>query len=190
VTYANSVHGNALFNEANRDVPICIDCHSSHSIKDPTTMEYHELIPEMCSNCHANKAIMGKYGLSTDVVTTYLSDFHGVTLGLYKKEKGVQYKPERPIAVCTDCHGTHDITRTSEPDSSVVKENLLKRCQMCHKNATQNFPDAWLSHYEPTLASAPAVYIVNSIYKVMMPVMVIGVFLQVFLHIWRYLVSR
>jgi hypothetical protein len=189
VIYSNSVHGNALFNEANRDVPTCVDCHSPHSIKDPISMEYHDLIPEMCSNCHANKDVVGKYGLSTEVVRTYLSDFHGVTLGLYRKERG-GYEPGRPIAVCTDCHGTHDITPTTGPEATVVKQNLVKRCRMCHEDATENFPDTWLSHYGPTFTNAPIVFFVTWLYKILMPVMVAGLMLQVFLHIWRYLVNR
>ncbi len=191
VIYANSVHGNALFSESNLDVPTCVDCHSPHSIKDPFSTAFHERIPEMCSNCHADKEVMAKYGLSTDVVKTYLSDFHGVTLGLYKKQKGdAPYEPSRPIAVCTDCHGTHNITDTTGPDSTVVRHNLIKRCRMCHKDATGDFPDTWLSHYGPTLANAPMVFAVTWLYKILMPVMVLGLLLQVFLHIWRFLVNR
>ena len=190
VTYANSVHGNALFNEANLDVPTCVDCHSPHSIKDPMVSEFHERIPEMCSNCHANRDIMAKYGLSTDVVKTYLSDFHGVTLGLYKKQKDDPYRPARPIAVCTDCHGTHDITNTSGPASTVLRSNLLQRCRMCHKGATADFPDTWLSHYGPTMKNAPLVFIITWAYKILMPLMIAGLLLQVFLHIWRFLVNR
>lgn len=191
INYANSVHGNALFNESNLDVPTCVDCHAPHSIKDPFSTAYHELIPEMCSNCHADKDRMGKYGLSTDVVKTYLSDFHGVTLGLYRKQKGDGlYEPSRPIAVCTDCHGTHSIMDTSGPNSIVVRKNLLQRCRMCHKDASEDFPDTWLSHYGPTLKNAPLVFIVTWVYKILMPIMVLGLLLQVFLHIWRYLVNR
>ena len=190
VTYANSVHGNALFNEANLDVPTCVDCHSPHSIKGSSSTAFHERIPEMCSNCHADKEVMAKYGLSTNVVKTYLSDFHGVTLGLYRKEKGDKFEPSRPIAVCTDCHGTHNITDTTGPDSTVLRDNLLQRCRMCHKGATADFPDTWLSHYGPTLKNAPLVFIITWAYRILMPLMLAGLLLQVFLHIWRYLVNR
>lgn len=188
--YANSVHGAALFGENNRDVPICVDCHSAHEIRDPLTREYHERIPELCSGCHGDVRVVGKYGLSTDVVKTYLSDFHGVTLSFYRKESGTPYKPARPIAVCTDCHGTHNITRTTGPDATVVKANLVKKCRKCHEGATENFPDIWLSHYVPSLAKAPMVFMVNTAYKIFMPLMVAGLLLQILLHIWRYLVNR
>lgn len=189
--YAKSVHGNALFNEQNQDVPICIDCHTAHDTENPLTLEYHEKIPQMCGNCHANPAVVSKYGLSTEVLKTYLSDFHGVTLGLYRKqrEEGL-YKPARPIAVCTDCHGTHNITSAVSSDPAYVKANLVKQCQKCHKDASNNFPDAWLSHYKPSLSKYPFIFIIDTAYKIFIPIMVVGLILQIFLHIWRYAVNR
>ncbi len=189
-TYAKSVHGNALINEQNQDVPICIDCHTAHDIQNPMTLEYHEKIPQMCGNCHANPAVVGKYGLSTDVVKTYLSDFHGVTLGFYKKQREELYKPARPIAVCNDCHGTHNIISTVSVAPATVKKNLVKRCRKCHKDATANFPNAWLFHYKPSLSKFPMIFIVDSIYKIFLPIMWAGLILQVLLHIWRYAVNR
>jgi len=189
-TYANSVHGNALFNEHNQDVPVCADCHTAHTIMDPFSMDYRERIPEMCSNCHAKKEIVGKYGLSTDVVKTYLSDFHGMTLGLYKMQRGENFRPGKPIAVCTDCHGRHNITSTVGPNATIIKRNLLKRCQKCHSDANDHFPDTWLSHYGPSLTRAPFVYIAGGIFKVFIPIMIIGLVLQILLHIWRYAINR
>jgi predicted CXXCH cytochrome family protein len=188
--YQNSVHGSALLKESNRDVPICIDCHRAHDIKNPLTLDFHETIPEICSNCHSNKNVMAKYGISTEVVKTYLSDFHGVTLGFYKKQREELYKPARPIAVCTDCHGTHDIVSTRASDPKVLKAKLVKRCRKCHSEATENFPDAWLSHYEPSLKKAPCVYIISLIYRIFIPVLIIGLGLQILLHVWRYAVNR
>lgn len=188
--YAKSVHGSALFNEQNQDVPVCIDCHTAHNIDNPLTLEYHEKIPQMCGNCHANPAVVSKYGLSTGVLNAYLSDFHGVTLGLYRKQREQLYKPARPIAVCTDCHGTHNITGAASSDPVVVKANLVRRCQKCHKDANNNFPNAWLSHYQPSLAKYPMIFLVNTSYRIFIPLMVLGFVLQIFLHIWRYAVNR
>jgi len=189
-TYAGSVHGNALLNEHNQDVPVCVDCHTAHTIEDPLSMNYRERIPEMCSNCHAKKEVVGKYGLSTDVVRTYLSDFHGVSLGLYKMQKGEFAKPGKVIAVCTDCHGTHNIMNTRGAEAAVVKANLLKRCQKCHADANEHFPDAWLSHYEPSLKQAPLVFLAGLTYQIFIPILLVGFVLQILLHIWRYAVNR
>ncbi len=189
--YSSSVHGKALLDERNQDVPICVDCHNVHSIEDPRTFDYREKVPGVCGNCHANKAIMAKYGLSTEVVNTYLQDFHGITLKFYKKQKEVSDKSStRPIAVCTDCHGIHDIAKARGQSAAAVKANLMKRCRKCHANATRNFPESWISHYEPSLERAPLVYIINLIYKIFIPFMIIGLILQILLHIWRYAVNR
>jgi predicted CXXCH cytochrome family protein len=188
--YAKSVHGGALLNEHNKDVPVCVDCHKTHDIQSPHTVEYRERIPEMCSKCHANKEIMGKYGLSTDVMKTYLSDFHGVTLGFYIKQKNLLPKQAKSIAVCTDCHGIHNISSTVSPDATIVKSNLVQRCRRCHADATENFPDAWISHYKLSLERAPLTFIISIMYRIFTPLMVIGLVLQILLHIWRYSVNR
>lgn len=189
--YAKSIHGSALFHEHNQDVPVCADCHRAHNIIDPRTFDYREKIPQMCGNCHANRELMNKYGLSTAVINSYLQDFHGVTLKLYTKQKGVTEKlTTKPIAVCIDCHGIHDITATTGPNASVVKDKLVKRCQKCHPDAGENFPDSWISHYKPSLKKAPLVYLINITYKVFIPFMMVGLILQILLHIWRYSVNR
>jgi hypothetical protein len=144
----------------------------------------------MCGNCHANPSVVAKYGLSTDVLKTYLADFHGVTLGFYKKQREKLYKPARPIAVCTDCHGTHNITGAGSSSPPTVKANLVKRCQKCHPDSNENFPNAWLFHYKPSPSKHPLIFIVNAAYKIFLPVMVIGLILQVLLHVWRYAVNR
>ncbi len=184
--YAQSVHGGALIQEHNEDVPVCSDCHRAHDIIDPRTTDFRNAVPQMCGNCHANKDLMKKYGLSTAVVDTYLQDFHGVTLKFYQ-QKG---KNSKPIAVCIDCHGIHDITKINVPNASIVKANLVKRCQKCHPNASANFPDSWVSHYKPNLKKAPLVYLINLTYKFFIPFMIIGLILQILLHVWRYAVNR
>ncbi|MEW6116208.1 MAG: cytochrome c3 family protein [Nitrospirota bacterium] len=184
-TYAKSVHGGALISEHNDDVPICSDCHKAHDISDPRSTDFRNMVPQMCGKCHANKDIMEKYGLSTAVVDTYLQDFHGITLKFYKKMGS-----SKPIAVCIDCHGIHDITKTHTPNTNLIKANLVKRCQKCHQDASIEFPESWISHYDPSIKKAPMVYMVNLAYKIFIPFMIIGLILQILLHIWRYAINK
>lgn len=185
-SYVKSVHGEALLSEHNQDVPICSDCHRAHDIEDPRTVDFSNMTPEICGKCHSNENLMSKYGLSTSVLQSYLEDFHGVTLTFYRK----QGQAVRHIAVCTDCHGIHDITSVKQEDPAVLKARLLQRCRKCHPDATEKFPSAWISHYEPTLTRAPLVYAVNLIYKLFIPFMIAGLMLQIVLHIWRYASNR
>jgi len=185
--YARSVHGRDL-SGGNTDVPTCIDCHHAHDIAGPRKSEWGLKSPEMCGSCHANAQMMQKYGLSTNVLQTYLTDFHGKTASL-RSHQGTPVTGT-VVARCTDCHGVHDIQKANDPQSPVIKANLLRTCQQCHAGATGNFPAAWLSHYEPGLHKAQMVYGVKVAYAVIIPFMIGGLGLQILLHLWRLMANR
>jgi predicted CXXCH cytochrome family protein len=185
-TYASSVHG-AAAESGNPDVPVCTDCHRAHDIIDPRGGALAARTPEICGRCHTNAKMMQRYGLSTKVVDTYLRDFHGMSATLERAKKGDK---RSFAAVCSDCHGVHDIKKSTDPSSHTIRANLVKTCQKCHPNATQNFPDSWLSHYEPTPQKASLVWMVQLFYKLMIPFMIGGLVLQIALHLWRVVVNR
>ena len=169
--YLESVHGSSLL-EGNEDVPTCIDCHGVHSIEDPSTTLFRLQSPTLCADCHTDTELMGEYELSTDVLDTYVADFHGSTVKLFEK---VTPDADTNKPVCYDCHGIHDIRRIDDPEKGLqVRENLLVRCQVCHPDATANFPDSWLSHYIPSPENAPLVYFVNLFYSIFIPVVLGG----------------
>lgn len=179
--YKASVHGAALINENNQDVPTCIDCHGVHNIEDPTTSYFRLRSPQMCSKCHTDPKVMGKYGISTNVLDTYVADFHGTTVSVFEKQS-----PDAEVnkAVCYDCHGIHDILRVDDPVSGIqIKENLLVRCKICHPDATTNFPSAWLSHYTPSPENNRFVYFVDLFYKLFIPAVLGGMGLLVALDV-------
>jgi predicted CXXCH cytochrome family protein len=184
--YAASVHGMAV--ESSSDVPVCTDCHRAHDTADPRDGALAIRTPEICGRCHGDEKLMKKYGLSTHVVDTYLADFHGMAASLQHgktKESG-----ERLAAVCSDCHGVHDIRKSNDPNSAVMSANLGKTCAKCHPGAGATFPKAWLSHYQPTLEKAPMVWAVQLFYRVLIPFMIGGLVLQIALHLWRVVVNR
>ncbi|HEX4826163.1 MAG TPA: cytochrome c3 family protein [Candidatus Polarisedimenticolaceae bacterium] len=188
-TYLKSVHGKAMA-DGNPDVPVCTDCHRAHDISDPRVESWIVKTPELCAHCHTDKTMMAKYGLSTAVVDTYLSDFHGVTSTL-SRARGSSAERRAPVtALCIDCHGVHDITKTGDARSPVLRANLVKTCRKCHPDASESFPDAWLSHYEPSFAKTPLVYGVKIFYGVFIPFIIGGLVLQVLLHLWRVVVNR
>lgn len=174
--YLESVHGEALVDENNTDVPTCIDCHGVHNQEDPRTTTFRLHSPELCATCHADEALMNKYDISTHVFDTYVADFHGTTVTLFERQS-----PDMPTnkAVCYDCHGVHNMKSADDPESQVFRENLLDTCQKCHPNATENFSATWLSHYEPDLEKYPLVYFVDLFYKIMIPAILGGMGLYV-----------
>jgi len=179
--YAASVHGSALLGEGNPDVPTCIDCHGVHNIEDPTTAQFRLRSPELCAKCHTDPAIMDKYGISTQVLSTYVADFHGTTVAIFEKQHPDQ-QTNKPV--CYDCHGVHDIKAVSDPEKGLqVKQNLLATCQKCHPNASENFPTAWLSHYEPTPERHPLVFSVDLFYSIFIPAVLGGMGVLVLLDI-------
>jgi predicted CXXCH cytochrome family protein len=164
--YQDSVHGAALLEESNQDVPTCISCHGVHNIEDPTTNLFRLRSPTLCAQCHANDELMEQYDISTYVFESYVSDFHGTTVTLFAEQA-----PDAEVnkAVCYDCHGVHNIRSSDDPESSVVHENLLATCQRCHPDATASFAEAWTKHYEPDQEKFPLVYSVNLFYKFFIP---------------------
>jgi hypothetical protein len=182
--YRDSVHGSALIDENNNDVPTCINCHGVHNIGDPRTAAFRLKSPNICATCHTDPKIMDKYGISTQVLSTYVSDFHGTTVTLFQKEH-----PDAEVnkPVCFDCHGVHNIARVDDPQKGlVVRENILKRCQVCHPSATANFSEAWMSHYIPSPTKYPVVYFVDQFYKLFIPGVLGGMGVLVLLDVsWQ-----
>jgi hypothetical protein len=170
--YRTSVHGAALTQESNADVPTCIDCHGVHNIGNPTTAAFRLKSPELCASCHTNPTLMDKYGISTNVLNTYVADFHGTTVTLFEKQSP-DAQTNKPV--CYDCHGVHDISRVNDPQTGInMQQNLLVRCKLCHPDATSNFPTAWMSHYIPSPNHYSLVYYVNLFYKFFIPLVLGG----------------
>jgi len=185
--YQASVHGSAL-SDGNPDVPTCIDCHGVHNIPDPRTASFRLKSPQICAKCHTNPALMAKYDLPTDVLNTYVADFHGQTVALFEKQA-----PDAQVnkPVCYDCHGVHDISRVDDPTSGLeMQQNLLTRCKVCHPDASTSFPSAWMSHYIPSPDHYAVVYYVNLFYKFFIPGTLGGMALLVVMDVSRLLINR
>ena len=84
-------------------------------------------IPELCSSCHSDAERMKKYnpGLRVDQFQQYKTSVHGI-----KWAKG-----DAKVAVCTDCHGVHDLRAPSDPRSNVHPTNIATTCSHCHADA-------------------------------------------------------
>lgn len=186
--YRTSVHGAALLDENNLDVPTCIDCHGVHNIHDPTSGEFRTNSPVLCATCHADEDLMGRYGISTQVFDSYLAEFHGSTIVLFDHEEGVGV-PNK--AVCFDCHGVHNIQPVGdEAGVSSVRENLQTMCRQCHPGASSDFSSAWVGHYPVTPETHPVNYFLNALYTVLIPVGVVLVALVILSEVVRRIRRR
>lgn len=103
----------------------------------------HE-IPAMCAKCHADPNYMRAYNpnISTDQYSKYLISGHGQRLTKSRDSK---------VAVCTSCHGTHDIQPSNEPSSSTYVQNIPFTCATCHSDsaymAGRNIPTNQFEEY-------------------------------------------
>jgi hypothetical protein len=109
----------------------CVDCHGG----DASTLVVERAhagrftarparrdVPRLCASCHADIARMRPYNLPTDQLALYQTSGHGRRLAA----------GDRRVAVCTDCHGVHDILPPSDPSSRVAKRNVAATCGRCH----------------------------------------------------------
>jgi hypothetical protein len=186
-TYARSVHGKALVEEGNLDVPACADCHTHHQIQPPGTARFRLSSPETCVRCHGDQHLMAKYGVSTSVAQTYLTDFHGVTASLTRDSSPAR---QQVVVTCVDCHGVHDIASPKLKGAELMKATVTTTCSKCHQGASPAFPSAWLSHYTPSLRHAPMVYLAGLFYKIFIPFVVIGLILHLLLQVYRMSAGR
>lgn len=178
--YAGSVHGTGVLAPVRSDSPTCVDCHRGHVADGNLVAAQNRDRGQPCMGCHGDADLMRRYGISTKVVSTYLNDFHGTSVRFYDAE---QARDPMPTLVCADCHGVHDVVRVTAGSPVLMKEHLLQVCRRCHPDATENFPDAWLSHYEPSPTRAPLVFAVKLAYWIFIPFVIIGLGLQIFAHV-------
>lgn len=83
-------------------------------------------IPALCASCHSDVARMRPYNLPSDQYALYKTSRHGIALA----------KGDESVAVCTDCHGQHEIRPRDDPQSRVARRNIPATCGHCHGDTT------------------------------------------------------
>jgi len=130
--YKASVHGQAAAS-GNQQVATCVSCHGSpHEVvpvSDPASPVAHQNIPKTCGTCHSQKFVMESNGMSAAPFFSYEESVHG---------KAVAAGSDK-AAVCTDCHGSHEILSAANPKSSIFKFNVPNTCAKCHSDVKSQF---------------------------------------------------
>ena len=116
----------------------CVSCHGGDAASsDPDKAMNRQAgwkggisrkdIPQLCGSCHSNPAYMRQYnpGLRTDQLAQYHTSVHGIRLAA----------GDTKVAVCTDCHGVHDLRAPDDPRSKVYPVNIANTCARCHADA-------------------------------------------------------
>ena len=121
----------------------CVDCHGGDPTAQRDKEKSHdpgagyrgkiprEKVPELCAHCHSDPLRMNPFALPTDQLAHYRASSHGRVLF----EKG-----DTNVAVCIDCHGTHEILAARDPRASTAPANLPATCGRCHTDAERMRP--------------------------------------------------
>jgi formate dehydrogenase gamma subunit len=119
--FDDGVHGKALA-AGNAKAATCESCHGNiHEIlpsSDPKSRAAKINIPKTCGQCHS-QAIPG---MSGKPALAYQESVHGKLVAAGNDK----------AAVCSDCHGNHDIRRSNDPTSPVFRANVPQTCAKCH----------------------------------------------------------
>ncbi len=131
--YDLSDHGRAV--KAGAPAAKCLDCHGQpHAILDTRNRESPVArlnIPQTCAKCHEDEKKMAQYNLlEKEPVMTYSETVHGKAL----MEKGLTQ-----AAVCTDCHGSHNLSSPGNPKSKIYRPNVPRTCGKCHENVLNTY---------------------------------------------------
>jgi len=130
--YALSIHAQARA-KGDANAPTCTSCHgNAHEILppgDPKSKVAHANIPATCGSCHGQKFVMEKEGLSAATFVNYQESVHGKAVAAGSTK----------AAVCTDCHGSHEIRPANDPRSGIYQPNVPATCAKCHNNIRQEY---------------------------------------------------
>ncbi|MGA3080087.1 MAG: cytochrome b/b6 domain-containing protein [Terracidiphilus sp.] len=129
--YSHSLHAKAY--RAGAPGANCQDCHGgAHEVlsaDDAKSPVNHANIPNTCGRCHGQKFLMESNGQSAQPFLSYQESVHG-----HATENG-----SKKAAVCTDCHGSHQILSASDAQSPIYKFNVPATCGKCHAAIKDTF---------------------------------------------------
>lgn len=129
--YSHSLHAKPT--KSGAPAATCVDCHGgAHEVvgaDDAKSPVNHLNIPATCGKCHAQKFLMESNGESAQPFLSYQDSVHGRAVA----------KGSTKAAVCTDCHGSHEILAASDAKSPISKFNVPATCGKCHTQVQQAY---------------------------------------------------
>ena len=134
--YDNTIHAKARA-AGESEAASCQDCHTpGHKIvrkTNPESSVYPFRLPETCARCHADPVLAQKYNFPQDVLKEYYGTIHGRAL----VRSGLLV-----TAVCTNCHGDHNIQKHTDPNSTIGRNHVVETCGKCHAGIAAVFKES------------------------------------------------
>ena len=180
--YDQSIHGRAL-QAGIGDSPTCNDCHGEHLVLSPqdpqAATSTQQVASQTCGHCHQDSKITEKYGLANYVVSTYVDSYHGWASRWGSEE----------AASCVSCHTAHWVLPARDPKSTIHPQNVSATCQQCHPESDIAFAASY-THRTASVDAHPVTLWIESIYWVLIPVVIGGMLLHNGLILFYYLVEK
>jgi cytochrome b subunit of formate dehydrogenase len=119
--YLGSVHARPSKADQTRTNAGCYNCHDPHYVYPPGSderAEWRMKLPETCGACHAKQ------------LAEYRTSVHG--------QENAKGNPA--VAVCSDCHTTHDI---QSPQLASVRHDIAANCGNCHVASYKSYRETY-----------------------------------------------
>lgn len=131
--FLSSVHQQAA-RRGDSQAPSCLTCHGPvHKMlaaRDPNSPVAKKNLPDTCATCHSNAAFLARHQIPfAHPVEAYKMSVHGRAIAAGKLD----------AATCSDCHGSHEIHRASNPKSKVNHWNVPATCGGCHRDIAKTY---------------------------------------------------
>lgn len=121
LTFADSIHGRALRQDAIGNAPTCTSCHTSHGVLEKTSTTspvFRTNVAHTCGTCHA--------------------DVRGDFAGSVHAEALAQGRGSAPH--CASCHTAHAISGTH---ADAWQLDAVQQCGTCHVEARATYRDSF-----------------------------------------------
>lgn len=130
--YNDSIHGRLARELNDEDVAKCQDCHGTHDIvkcSDPESKVARCNLCQGCAKCHENQEIVFKHHIHKEHPCLQWE------LSVHGTPRVIDGKLTIP-AVCTDCHGVHDIQGVG---ADALSARQAETCGKCHSKELEDY---------------------------------------------------
>ncbi len=118
--YSASIHWEIYMDDPD-SAPGCQTCHGDHGVDDVMDRRFVITVTNTCASCHQG------------AFNTYKETLHGQVMTLEASQG----------ATCWDCHSSHKILETSDPDSPLSSDSRSATCKKCHGSIGPFFIAYW-----------------------------------------------
>lgn len=134
--FADSIHGQAA-HKGDKDAPTCVSCHGSiHAVKAVTEADSAvspKNLPDTCAKCHSDAGFLSRHEIPVaHPVESYKQSVHGRATAAGNEK----------AAVCSSCHGSHDIYPARDERSRVNHWRVPETCANCHKEIAKTYNES------------------------------------------------